>query len=273
MPVKHFVINPNPRRLTEDERRKIKSIELKKYKSIASEEDKRNRANDSLLEAEETLIHPDGRVVIKVNVDGKNTHRFSNGVVIRRERQFDNFNRRETEAANAICISGEGIKAGAEILIHHNATTEPYRITNYKQTTGSDIQYYSIPTEQCFLWLDGDEWKPLPPYETALRVFKPYTGIIEGIEPTLLKDTLFVTSGELNGQVVKTVIAADYTVVFQDTNGKEGKRIRFRPFGDPTTNKEEEAIAILHEETEMVNDGRLLVGYELSDVKKLNDAD
>lgn len=264
MPVKHFVLDTSKKKVD-------KRADLEQQKSVQTAETKREEHNKSLLLVEDSLIHPEGRVVIKVNVESKNYHRFEDGTTIRRERKFDNFNRRETEAANAICISGEGIKSRAEILIHHNATTEPYRITNYKHTYGTDIQYYSVPEEQCFLWLDVDVWKPIKPYETALRVFKPYNGILEGIEPTLLKDTLYVTSGELYGQVVKTVTAADYTVVFQDTNGKEGRIIRFRPFGDQKTKKEEEAIAILHQETELVNTGQLYVGLEVADAKPLNE--
>lgn len=219
------------------------------------------------------LKHPDGRVIVKIDLEGKNSWRFSDGTTIRYERQFNNLNRRQTEPVNGICISGEGIKEGAEILVHHNAAEEINEILNYRQTSGSSIRYYSIPVEQCFFWHDGGTWQPLPPYETALRVFKPYKGLIQGVEPELLKDTLFVTSGELKGEVVRTIKAADYQVVFQDINGKEGNIIRFRPNGDERTKREPEAVAVLNEVTGKVNSGEYLVGYELSDAKKLNDAD
>lgn len=268
MPVKHFVIDPAKRAVSKGA---IEDFERRKQASYQSEAQQRESRNAAILEADEGLLHPEGRVIIKINLEGKNSHRFADGTVIRRERQFDNFNRRETEAVNAVCVSGAGITNGAQILIHHNAATETYRITNYKNTLGSDIQYYSIPTEQCFLWLDGNSWKPLPPFETALRVFKPYEGMIEGIEPTLLKDTLFVTSGDLAGQVVQTVMAADYEVVFQNTNGVEGRVIRFRPHGCDKTEREPEAIAVLHEQTELVNNGKLLVGLSKSDAKKLSE--
>lgn len=268
MATKHFVIDPTRKKIS---REQIQQIERDKQQTYSVGTAQREAKNTSILEAADTLTHPEGRVIIKINLEGKNSHRFADGTVIRRERKFDNFNRRETEAVNAICVSGEGVTPGAEILIHHNAASDTYRITNYRQTAGSDIQYFSIPTEQCFLWLDGETWKPLPPYETALRVFKPYTGIIEGIQPTLLKDTLYVTSGDLKGQVVKTVTAADYTVVFQNTNGKEGQVIRFRPYGCLKTEREEEALAIMHEETEQVHNGNLIIGIAVTDAKKLSD--
>lgn len=218
-----------------------------------------------------SLVHTDSRVIVKVDLDFKNWHTFSDGTRIRRERDYENLNRRETQPINAICVSGENIKSGAEILIHHNATTETYKINNYQPLSGdavaSSVQYFSIPEDQCFAWLDGDTWRPIAPYETALRVFEPYKGVLKGIEPTLLKRVLFVTSGELKDKVVATEKAVDYEIVFQDTNGKEGRLIRFRPFGDPKTNKEEEAIAILHKFTEQVLNGELLIGLSKSDCK------
>lgn len=218
-----------------------------------------------------SLEHTEGRVIIRVDLDFKNWHTFSDGTQIRLERDYENLNRRETQPINAICISGEGIKPGSEVLIHHNATTETYKINNYKPLSGENIsgnvQYFSIPSEQCFIWRDGDVWKPLPPYETALRVFEPYKGVLDGIYPQKLKHTLFVTSGELKDKVVATEKAVDYEIVFQDINGMEGRIIRFRPFGDPKTNKEEEAIAIMNELTKKVLNGDLLIGLSTTDCK------
>ena len=220
------------------------------------------------------LKHIEGKVICQIDLEGKNWHTFSDGTKIRRERQYDNLNRRETEPVNAVCISSAYIPTGTEILVHANAATETNLINNYApisgQETSSEIKYYSIPEEQCFIWKnEKNEWLPLPPYETALRVFKPYRGVIQGIEPTLIKDVLYVTSGELKGKVVKTLKACDYQIVFQDITGQEGNIIRFRPFGDPKTNREEEAIAIMDEMTEQVEAGDLLVGYAVSDAQSI----
>jgi hypothetical protein len=221
------------------------------------------------------LKYVEGRVICSVDKEGKNWHTFSDGTKIRLERQFNNLNRRETEPVNATVISGANITEGAEILIHPNAACESNQITNFAQLSGkeaaSDTKYYSIPEDQCFVWNDNGSWKPIPPYETALRVFKPYRGSLVGIEPTQLKDTLVVTSGKLKGNVVKTLKACDYQIVFQDTNGQEGNLIRFRPFGDEKTNREEEAIAILNSVTELVNKGEYLVGIEIKDAKPINE--
>ena len=219
------------------------------------------------------LKHTDGRAIVSVDIEYKNWHTFEDGTKIRLERQYDNFNRRYTEPVNAIVVSGENILQGAEILVHPNAIIETNRINNYRQLSGADtsspVKYYSIPENQCFIWKDEhDVWQPLPPFETALRVFEPYTGILQGIEPKQIPDTLFVTSGELKGFVVKTLKACDYEIVFQDTNGRESSIIRFRPNGDEKNSREPEAIAIMNELTKKVISGEILIGLTPNDAKQ-----
>lgn len=228
-----------------------------------------------------SLLHTYGRVIVKIDLEKKNWHTFSNGLVIRRERQWNELNRRISEPVNATVVSGENILADAEILIHPNCTHDVNRIFNYKKLSGSeeasDVKYYSVREQDCFLWLDANNiWQPIKPFETALRVFVPYEGILEGVEPRCLKDTLYVTSGELSGKVVKTIKASDYCVVFQDINGQEGQIIRFRPHGyedksNSQNNREPEAIAILHHETKKVKSGKYLVGISVKDAKPIKE--
>lgn len=229
---------------------------------------KRSMEIESFNESED-LIHTEGRIVVKIDMDSKDSWTFTDGLKIEYRRRFNNLNRSQTEPVNAIAISGEGINPGSEILIHFNGINDSNRIHDYKETTDT-IRYYSIHKEMCFAWHDGNDWIPLEPYDFALRIFKPYEGAISGIQPTLIKDTLFVTSGELKDKVVKTIKASDFEIVFQGKDGREKSLIRFRPFGDEKNKREEEAIAILHDETEKVLSGELLVGYSVSDAKKLN---
>lgn len=236
----------------------------------------RNEQSQKQLREEDYLVHVEGRIVCKVDMENKNSHRFESGLTIRRERKFNEFNRRITEPVNVIVISGEGIPKGAEMLVDHNALHETNRINDYKNSFeihGSDrIRYFSIETYECYAWrIGGGKWQPIPPFEFAFRIIKPYKGIFHGIEDEVLKDILFVTSGELKGSVVKTISASDYEIIYQEMNGREGHLICFRPFGNPKKNMEEEAIAILHDLTEQVNNGELLIGYEIKDAKKLND--
>lgn len=215
-----------------------------------------------------------GKVIIEIDLQAKNSHTFSDGTKIRLERQYENFNRRETEPVNAVVVSAENIPTGSQILIHPNSIHDTNKIFNHEQLSGtyegSDIKYYSIPEDQCFLWLDGNNvWQPIFPFETALRVYEPYCGPLVGIEPKLIKNTLFVTSGLLKGEIVRTIVAVDYEVIFQGTNGQEQRIIRFRPFGDEKAKREEEAIAIDNHLTKKYYTGELLVGLSPSESKPI----
>ena len=180
-----------------------------------------------------SLIHVENRILIKVWTEEKNHHTFSHGVTIRIERRFDNFNCRETEPIQGSVISGEGIPHGVTILFHHNATHPVNEVFNHKQTSGVDIasqtKIFSVPEADCYAWLDDSgEWKPMKNFDFALRVFIPYSGIISGIEPALMKNTLFGTTGKYSGLVVRTLKACDYEIVFREP--KSGQE------NDDTTN-------------------------------------
>jgi hypothetical protein len=220
------------------------------------------------------LKHTHGRVVVEVDLEKKNHHTFEHGETIRLERNFNNFNQREVMPVNAIVISAENIPTGAEVLIAHNCTHEVNRIYDYKNLSGedqaTDIKYFSIQETDCFLWRmnDGD-WQPIGIYATALRVFKPYLGFLEGIEPEIVENVLYVTSGEYKGLVVRTLKACDYQIVFQESNGRESNIIRFRPNGDEEEKREPEAIAIEHDLTEKVANGELFIGLTIKDCQPL----
>ena len=205
----------------------------------------------------------EGKVIISVDLESKNSHTFSDGTKIRLERQYNNLNRRETHPVNATVISGEGMKSGSQILIHPNMTHETYRIYDYAPLSGiiegSDIKYYSIPEEQCYAWLDGNTWKPLKNFDFALRVYIPYAGLVDGIEPTLVKDVLYVTTGEFNGKVVHTLKSCDYEIIFQGPNGQEDRLIRFRHFPGQE-HEREEVIAVDGYLTKKVNNKELIIG-------------
>jgi len=228
------------------------------------------------LAEDDDLIHAEGRVIVKLDIKNKDSHTFESGLTIRRERNFNNFNRRETQPVNCLVISGDSIPKGAELLVEHNAFHETNRINDYRNSFESEesdrVRYFSLATYECYAWrLGTGDWTPIYPHEFALRVIKPYKGVLQGIEPEVLKDTLYVTSGDLKGNVVKTLKGCDYELVYQEVTGREGHLICFRPNGDTKRKLEEEAIAILHEETEQVNKGELLVGYSTSDAKTLKE--
>jgi hypothetical protein len=210
------------------------------------------------------LKHVKDRVIIKVDVESKNSHKFENGQTIRLERKYNEFNRRITEPTNAEVISAENIPKGSEILIGHNALHDVNRIFNYAQLSGnvegSDIRYYSIPEMECFAWRDADgSLKPMKNYAFGLRVYEPYKGFLEGIEPTLIENVLYITTGKLSGNICRTLKASDYEIIFQGQNGKEDHIIRCRHYEDEC-NDREEILAIDNWLTEKLNNGELLIG-------------
>ena len=222
------------------------------------------------------LKAPTNRVIIKVDLESKNSHTFKDGTKIKLERVYDNFNMRYVKPVNAEVVDAKDIPAGAEILIHHNATHDTYKIFNYQRPTteaSSDIQYFSIPIEECFMWREGKGsiWNALNNFVTALRIFKPYKGMLQGIEPEVMNNKLYITSGELKGRAVNTVISSDYEIIYQNDDGTEGRIIRLRYF--PDGNDRNEIIAINDNMTELVESGELLVGYNKSDAKKLKEVE
>lgn len=223
------------------------------------------------------LTHVENRIVVSVDMEGKNSHTFADGTQIRIERKYDNFNMRYVNPVNAIIVSAENIKEGSEVLIHHNSCHDTNRVFNYIPLSGDDIasnvRHFAIPETEAFAWYDKESksWQPLPGFDFALRVFKPYNGILDGIEPTLIKDCLYITTGEYKGLVCRTLKAVDYNIIFQDVNGQEGNLIRFRSRDDEKTKRETEIVAIDHSLTGEIVKGNLIAGITKTDAKPINE--
>jgi hypothetical protein len=220
------------------------------------------------------LKNVDKRVVIKVDLESKNSHKFANGTTIRLEREYGNLNQREVKPVNAIVVSGDGVPVGAQILVHHNATHESNKIYDYCALSGDseidNVKYFSIPEENCYAWIGEDgEPQPLSGFALALRVFEPYKGVVQGIEPKILQDYLYLTTSLLKGLVVGTLKSCDYEIVYQGSDGREKRVIRLRHSDDEDLEKEE-VIFIHHELTERVNNGDLWVGLSPQTAKPIN---
>ncbi|MHB1316955.1 MAG: hypothetical protein ACYCZW_03855 [Minisyncoccota bacterium] len=221
------------------------------------------------------LIAPLRRVIVSVDTDGKNTHTFKDGTKIRLERKYNNLNKRYTEPVNGTVISSHSMPNGVECLIHHNSCHDVNRIFNYQNISGNEeastIKYYSLKEHEVFFYREpnSNEWIPHNGFATGLYVFKPYNGLLQNIEPTQLKDVLFVTHGDYKNKAVKTVNAANYELVFQEKDGREKTLIRFRPNG--TEDREAEAICILDDLTEKILNGEYQVGLSTTDCKTLNE--
>jgi hypothetical protein len=221
------------------------------------------------------IKHVEGRIIVKVDKEQKNHVTFSDGTVIRLERDYNNLDRSYTQQVFGVVIDAENIPKDALILFHFNALHDTYKVFNHSNLSGeeiaSGIEIYSILERDCYLWkMAGEEdWNPCKNYAIAERVFEPYKGILQGIEPTKIKDVLYVKTGELKGKVVKTLKACDAALIFRNEKGVDETIIRFRPFGSKEDQREEEAIAIMNNLTDRLHDGELLVGTSISDAKPL----
>lgn len=219
-----------------------------------------------------TLKHVQGRIVVEVDTEKKNSHTFQDGTVIRLERKYNEFNRRITEPTNATVISAENIPAGCEILVGHNALHEVNKINNYTSLSGgeaaSSVKYYSLPESDCYAWRDENgELQPMKDFCFALRVFRPYEGFLVGIEPKVIPNVLYITTGELKGKICHTLVSSDYEIIYQGDNGREGRVIRVRHSDDECIEREE-ITCIDHCLTEKYFNGGLLIGLNYSDAKK-----
>lgn len=214
------------------------------------------------------------RVVVKVDLEFKNKHTFSDGNTIIFERNWNNLDKKHTSPVQGTVISADHIPEGAELLFHHNCCIPTNELFNSGALSGAEIasqvRVFSIPEEQAYLWRkDSDEWNPIKGFATGLRVFRPYIGVIQNVEPTKIKDMLYITSGEYKGIAVRTVKAADMPIIFRNEKGVEEIIIRCRHF-ENEDHEREEIIALDHWATEEIKECRLLVGVNKSDCKPLN---
>jgi hypothetical protein len=247
----------------------VLEIEQDRQKKLLDHANKINEKNKEKLRSGAELKHVFGRVIIAIDLEGKNTHTFSSGQKIYIGRQFNNLNRRETEPVNAVAISGNNIIPNSEILIHPNGVHDSNKIFDYVDDD-TTVKYYSIREEDCFLWKNkNDEWLPIKNYATGLRVFEPYEGFLVDIDPKQIKNTLYITSGELKGKVVQTLPASDYEVIFIGSDGREQRIIRCRHY-EGEINEREEIVGVNEKLTKLVQNNKYLVGISKKDCNYLN---
>lgn len=266
---KYFLISPE---VKPSSNKDIQEIEMAHASIHEKLWDKKRETSKEVIKDEVPLKWVEGRVIVKADLEYKNQVTFVNGTTIRLERKFNEFNRRITQPVNAIVVSAENIPTDAEILISHNALHDTNKIFSYKNLTDTgDVKYYSLPETDCFAWRVGEgEFQPTKNFEFGLRVYEPYKGIMEGIDATLVKDVLYITTGELKGQVVHTLKASDYTIIYQGNDGREKHLIRCRHFGKEL-NEAEELVAISYSLTEKVKKSEFHIGLSEKDCKPLKD--
>lgn len=222
---------------------------------------------------------PKGRVLLRVDTDFKNNYDIQgengNKITLRLERDVENLNRREVSPVEGTCLYSDYIPKDSTVVFHHNSAHPTNEIFDHDELTSDEkangIKLYSIPENECFLWRKENEteWQPLNGFAIGLRVFEPYNGILQGIEPKLIKDTLYVKTGHYQGKVVRTIKASDYELVIRGILGKEDRIIRFRTFKE--YNIKEEVMYVENELTQKVKKGLLLIGLTPQNCCKLEE--
>jgi len=215
-----------------------------------------------------------GRVIVRVKMDEKDSYQFGSGLKIAIQRNTECFDKKYTTITQGEVMDSEYIPKGATVYFHHNGSHENNHIYNYKSLNSEDIaneiRYFSIPEGECFLYrVEDGELLPLRGFATALRVFKPYKGILQGIEPSLLKNVLYLTSGTMKGKVCHTLKACDYQLTVL-VDGRDRNIIRVRDAGQAEEQREE-LVAVNHTYTKRVKDGGLYVGLTTTDCKPIKE--
>lgn len=215
------------------------------------------------------------RILLKVDTDFKNNYSLTKDVTIRLERNVENLNHRETMPVQGICIEDRpDVPREAMVLFHHNSTHASNQIFNYSGLSGEEIAsgvgIFAIPESECYLWKtkDMEEWQPMKGFAIADRIFEPYNGMLLGMPPTKIKDTLYVKTGLYKGKVVRTLKSCDYEMVFRGEDGKEKRLVRFRTYY-PEPNEREEVLFVDESLTNRLKSGELLVGLSETDCKTL----
>ncbi len=265
---KHFIISPEKTDLSNEDWESINAsnhrIQQKKPMLIL----------DAKQEALLSNIRPaPGKMIITIDENYKNTHQLTTDVQIIIQRNTENLNRRYTMPVNAVVLYSDKLPKGTEVLVHHNSFDPNHELFDVFPLDGKyengGVKVFSIFEYQCFLYRKGEDWLPCQNFATALRIFKPVKTVFEGILPDLVKDMLFVQSGQYKDKVCMMLSHSDYEIIFNGTDGREKRIIRIVNFEDED-NPKNEIIAIDHAATQQVLNGELLVGLEAKDAKPIH---
>lgn len=212
-----------------------------------------------------------GKSLVRVDINKKNWHTFESGLRIEIRRGYNNFDQREVRPVQGICEDSEKIPKGSEVLVHHNATHDTYKVFNEKKLgEENDIVLFSVPDNFIYAYREegSKEWMPLEGFMIVKRVFQPTVMDAKIYIPTqVLKNRLYVSRGTFEGLCINTAIACDYEIVFQGTNDQEQRLIRMR---DTSNLEYNECLGVDYEYTEKINKGELLVGLTADTATKLN---
>jgi len=220
------------------------------------------------------MIALKGSVIIKIDTRQKERYSLGGGLILEIQKGY-NFNLREDRPSLAEIIDGAYFPSGTDILINYLALEPIYEITDEniltKQEKEQGYKIFSIPEDMCFAYFHEEEWHPCKEYLITLRVYKPYTGMIIGMPPTLVKNIMYVVKGfsegtekdkvDLSGKVAVTLDWADYEIIWHNKNSKEERLIRTR---------DREVIGIDKDALKKIKKGEYIIGISPTTATKLN---
>lgn len=194
-----------------------------------------------------------GNVLVRMDLTQKERYKFSNGQEIYISRGHE-YNLRLDNPNVAEVIHSEKIPAGSIVLMHHNAVHDTYKVFEIK-----DENVYSVPSDMIFLYDNGYGWIQNEGFVISQRIFKPYEGLIIGMQPELVKNRLYILKGLYEGKCVVTLDNAAYRIVYF-LEGREHSIIRTRI---------REIVAEDVELGKKIEVGEYLVGTTAKDAAKL----
>jgi len=205
-----------------------------------------------------------GSILIKVNTTNKEKYNLTKDIQIKIERGYD-FNQRIDRPALVEVIDGGGIPAGSMGLVNYLSFEKTYEVNSNGLLTKEELKegykIYSIPEDMCFAYFHNDEWLPCKDLYLTLRVYKPYKGMMIGIEPEVLKDRLYCLKGQYAGKVMIVTLHSDYEIIWHNDENREERLIR---------TMDREIMAIDDGMTKDLKKGKYLIGYSVNDCKVLN---
>lgn len=212
------------------------------------------------------LKAPVRNVLVRMQLDNKEKYKFANGMEIQIMKGFD-FNKRIDSPSIGEVVDGI-IPTGAMCLLHHNSSHDSFKVFGYKNEAGKLIEnLYSVAEDMVFCYKEnGKEWQPMKDFLITLRIFKPYEGVLTGIEPKQIIQRLYCLSGKVSdykveGKAIIVTKHSDYEIIFHQ-DGKPSSIIRTRL---------RECLGIDYDLTNEIKNGKLLIGNNLEDAKILNE--
>lgn len=213
------------------------------------------------------------KVLIRIDMTQKEKYSLGNGKTLHWQRGF-NFNLREDRATYGYVVDGNGMKEGTPVLVNYLSTEPSYAADNETILTEEEkkegFRIRNIEADMIFCYFDGEKWQPCKGFLITKRIFKPYNGLLVGIEHERIKGRLYVVKGfdeydgevtDLSGKVCCVTPHSDVELIWHDESSRERRLIR-------TMNREIEAID--NDMTEQVKNGELLVGVAHNYCSTLN---